>query len=130
MRYGILLCVLALGAAGCHFGRNAESLSAAQTSAGATANVVLDKGTVTGELFAVEDNGLLLLTGQRLLMVPYLSIRQVVFSDIGRAYSVGQAPPSAGTMRALRLISHFPQGIPATAVPKLRSMYATDTVAR
>jgi len=130
MRYGILLSVLALGGTGCHFGRKAESLSAAQTSAGATANVVLDKGTATGELLAAEDNGLLLLRGQTLLMVPYLSIRQVVFSDIGRVYSLGQSPPNPGTLRALRLISHFPQGIPASAVPKLRSMYATDTLAR
>jgi hypothetical protein len=130
MRYGILLCVLAFSGAGCYVGKRAETAAVAQGPVGSMADVALTQGTARGELFAVEESGLLLLRDRTLLVVPYSTIRQVSFPEVGVRHSLGQRPPDAEVLRAMRLISHFPQGIPVAAVAKLRSMYATDTISR
>ena len=130
MRYGILLCAVAFASVGCQLGKKAENIGVAQYPAGAMANVALAEGTINGELFAVEETGLVLLRSKTLTVVPYASIRHVTFPELGNRYLVGQHQPSATTLREMRLISHFPQGIPVAARSTLQSMYATDTLSR
>lgn len=131
MRIHPIVLMFALGSAGCHVGKKAETLALAHSPSGAMANLdVNQQGAVAGELLAAEDGALVLLRGRSMLSIPYSQIRYAAFPEIQQRYSLGQRLPDAETLRRLRLISHFPQGISPELRTKLAAMYVADTVSR
>jgi hypothetical protein len=131
MRVPTIIITLALVAAGCHMGKKAETLGLAHSPTGAMANLdVNQQGAVAGELLAAEDSALLLLRGQTVLSIPYSQIRRAVFPEIDQRYSLKQRVPDPETLRKLRLISHFPQGLSPSLRRKMAAMYHADTLSR
>jgi hypothetical protein len=73
--------------------------------------LVADATRLTGELLAVEESGLLLLSGQTVLFVSYESITGVKFERLKNVrFPAGEAPPPE-TIETLRLVSRFPYGL-------------------
>jgi len=131
MRVHMIIITLALGAAACHIGKRAETLGLAHSPTGAIANLeVNQQAPITGELLAAEDSALLLLRGQAMLSIPYSLIRYAAFKEIDQRYSLEQRVPDAETLRKLRLISHFPQGISPSLHRTLAAMYRADSLSR
>ncbi len=106
------IALVFLGITGCNVGPRVADFQPAQGPAGA--RVTLDVGpsmTVTGELLAVEDTALIVLTsGQGVFVVPYTAIREGRVSQRGATIFRGRAPADR-TRQRLRLVSRFPQGI-------------------
>lgn len=117
-----LIVVLAVAAA-CHHGTQVESLSTPTQPNGAQAILILNGGTYSGELLAVEDRGLVLLSGNRILLVPFENILSGRFPEFARAVSLGSGTPAGEVVRKARLLSHFPGGISPLIKAKLLSTY-------
>lgn len=131
MRVHTIMITLALGAAACAVGKKAETLGLAHSPTGAMANLdVNQKVAITGELLAAEDSVLLILRGQTMLSIPYSQIRYAVFKEIDQRYYLKQRVPDPETLRAFRLISHFPQGLSPNLRLTLAAMYRADTLPR
>ncbi len=131
MRVHTIIITLALGATACAVGKKAEKLGLAHSPTGAMANLdVNQESVITGELLAAEDSALLLLRGQTMLSIPYSQIRYAVFKEIDQRYNLKQRVPDPETLRKLRLISHFPQGLSPSLRLTLAAMYHADTLSR
>ncbi len=126
MRHPMLLAFLSLSIVGCHMGARAETMAVATSPVGATANLTLAQGSTSGELLAVEDTGLLILRGQSLVPVSYSVIRIAAFPDVGVRYSIDGRVPNLATIRSLRLVSHFPQGMSKDIRATLAARYRAE----
>lgn len=111
-------------AAGCRYGPRIENLNLASSPRGAVVQVTRVTGGLSGELLAVEDDGLVVLEGRRMVTVPFSEIREANFTQIGSAYRIsgGRRPNPEGIAR-LRRVSHFPQGITPEIKARLVTIY-------
>jgi hypothetical protein len=117
--FGLLLL-----ATGCTVGTHARNYAPARGPAGAMVNLQLtDKSRSTGELLAVENSALLLLSDNHLVRVPLSQVRR------------GSAPKVSfnGSLRddsreRLRLISRYPQGVSSTLEAELLRAYGQSEV--
>jgi hypothetical protein len=82
--------------------------------------LVADATRLTGELLAVEESGLLLLSGQTVLFVSYESITGVKAGE----------PPPPETRETLRLVSRFPYGLSPEVRAALLAAYDQTEVKR
>jgi hypothetical protein len=131
MRIHTTIITLALGAMACHAGKNAQTLGLARSPNGAMATLDLDQGgPITGELLSADDTGLVLLRGKTTLSIPYSRIHRAAFPELDQRYSLDQRGPDAETLRRLRLISHFPQGLSPELRVKIAALYHADTLSR
>lgn len=103
-----LLVNLALS--GCYIGRSAERVELAVAPRGATVQLQTLRGAVNGELLEVQDTALLVLTQQRVTLVPYRIIRRGDVELLREVTSAGRQPSAARRQRLSR-ISRFPHGI-------------------
>jgi hypothetical protein len=111
-------------ATGCHYGPKIENLNFASSPRGASVQVTRVNGAVSGELLAINDDGLVVLEGRRMVTVPFPEIRDARFAEIGSAYSFGGGTqPDPEKLAMLRRISHFPQGITPEIKARLLTMY-------
>jgi hypothetical protein len=117
-----LIAALAVSGA-CHHGTQVDSLSTPKQPNGAQVILDLNSGTFSGELMAVEESGLVLLSGNRLVLVPFESIHTGRLPEFARAVSLGSGLPAPDALRKLRLLSHFPGGISPLIKSKLLSLY-------
>ena len=131
MRRPILIIVVLASVVACRVGRRAETLPLAKAPGGAMGTIDLERGNrIEGELLAVDDSALIVLRGQTMVVVPWSNLRQALFPQMQYAMRSRGQSPDAATLRSLRLISHFPQGISAELRPKLAAMYGTDSVTK
>ncbi len=124
------IALVFLGITGCNVGPRVADFQPAQGPAGA--RVTLHVGprtlhvgamTVTGELLAVEDTALIVLTsGQGVFVVPYTAIREGRVSQRGATIFRGRTPADRARQR-LRLVSRFPQGISPELMEALVAAY-------
>ncbi len=111
-------------AAGCSFGPSKANLRVATSPLGAAVQLSTKTARVNGELLAVNDSGLVLLDGRRMMTVPFTEIRDAKFAELGAQYRIrgGRRPPPLAIAR-LRRVSHFPQGITPEIQAKLLTLY-------
>jgi hypothetical protein len=112
MRLRRLVLALPLATA-CVHGMRPDRFPPAQTPAGAsvTYRCLSGKAPVTGELFAVEDSGVIV-RRERLERVRWSSLEYLYVDRMGVPYQVRpSAPISAEFRERLRLVSRFPQGL-------------------
>lgn len=109
---------------GCALGGRVERWKPAGQAAGSEIELFLVKGTtVKGELLTLESAGFLVLESGRLVRVDPLAVRS------GAAYKTGfDLPLSGDTRERLRLMSRYPQGIPAGVEQALLDAYGWKTV--
>lgn len=118
---GILKSILftALCSLACfHFGPTADKLPLAQGPNGATVTVQTTSQSVTGELLAVRDDGVVILRGSKLAFAPFADLRSVKVAVLSE-YSIGAGAPSPDRRARLNAVSRYPQGIGAELQRKL-----------
>lgn len=118
-----VVAVVAVVAGGCYHGKQVESLTTPNQPDGAQAIITTTRGVVSGELLSVEDIGLVLLSGTRVVLVPFTSVRSGRFPEFARAVSLGAGKPDPQNADRIRLVSHFPGGISPEIKAKLLAMY-------
>ena len=111
LRAAIALSGLVI-ANGCTIGKSGKDLTVASSPSGARISAKVPQSTVTGELVAMGDNGMVVLSGAQLRFLPYALISSMTVSEFGPEYAVSSASPLSAQKRdRLRLISRFPQGM-------------------
>ena len=118
---GILKSILftALCSLACfHFGPTADKLPLTQGPNGATVTVQTTSQSVTGELLAVRDDGVVILRGSKLAFAPFADLRSVKVAVLSE-YSIGAGAPSPDRRARLNAVSRYPQGIGAELQRKL-----------
>lgn len=124
MKHFIAALIAISLAAGCRFGPNKADLHVATSPRGADVQITTGSGGVNGELLAVNDDGLVVLDGRRMVTVPFTEIRDARFAELGAKYRIGKGRrPHPLTIARLRRVSHFPQGITPEIQAKLLTMY-------
>jgi len=127
-----ILVVCALAICGCHFGTRARTFGPAQGPEGVSAEIVTPAGGwVSGELLEVQDTALLVLSDQRIVLVPYSLVRSAQFAQMNKNTTIlGQVTPSVAVREELRLVSRFPQGVTPELLEELLDAYGQSEVIR
>lgn len=115
----VALVALALGATGCHIGKNAAKWPVASSAGGAVLTITSSAGTIYAELLEVRDDGIVIKRQDRkIAFAPFSSMTRIEAKGLGAEYVVVRGmPPGAGTRLNLMRVSHFPQGI----TPEIRA---------
>lgn len=121
---GLLLC------GGCllNVGPRPEAFEPAQTASGIRAAIAVSSSSVQGELLEVREDGVVVLTSDRVVMVPYDAITSSAFAN-AKVTVGGRQPPLFEDRRKLQLLSRFPQGIPQVALDRLLASKSQTAVA-
>jgi hypothetical protein len=111
--------------AGCSVGHGVKNYAPAEGPAGATVKLELTGNrTVSGELLAVEDSSLTLLSGAQLLRVRMPLIQT---GNVPKLFFTG-AELKGEVRERLRLISRYPQGISPDLETRLLQAYGQAAV--
>lgn len=111
-------------ATGCiNIGAGPEPFKLASQPNGATAHIVSSLGQISGELLAVQNDGVVILTNSVMKLIPYLSIDRLRLDELGDSYNLngGGNVPTAAQQAKLAAVSRYPQGIDATLRQRLLS---------
>jgi hypothetical protein len=126
MKHVSLYVALALASTSCAVGYKTANFAVAHQPAGVA--TTLDLGTVMrGELLAVEDNALIVLSEQQITRVPYTTIRKATFAQTG--ISIRDFAVSTAERDKLRLLSRYPQGLTPALLQSLLAAYRQSEVA-
>jgi hypothetical protein len=107
---------LALALSGCTIG---VSQSEFARPGGEMTTAHVGDAEIVGELLAVQDDGLLLVAGRGIVLVPYAIISDVEFGRLEDFNWPRGRAPSAGALERLRLVSRFPQGVDGDLLERL-----------
>lgn len=102
-----------------NFGTQVQDFSVATRPNGAMANIQIASGIISGELLAVQDDGVIILNNSTIELVPYLSIESLHLNQLGGDYSLGSQAPDRAQRTRLALVSRYPQGIDAQLLQRL-----------
>jgi hypothetical protein len=105
------LVAAALVATGCLLGASPETFKPAMSPAGVEARLRFRKGELRGELIEVRDSGLVVAPKGDVVFVPFTVVRSGTFAQTYVATARGA--PSPEIRERLRLLSRFPNGLPA-----------------
>lgn len=84
---------------------------------GAHVSLLTASGAYTGELLAVQDDGVIIST-DRIMFAPFSAITSLKVDRMGRQFRLGRADvPSGERLAQFRAVSRFPQGL----TPNIRS---------
>jgi hypothetical protein len=112
------MLVLALVApAGCTTGPKARDYRVLREARGAEIMVEGPKAKLTGELLEVRDEHLVIWDGCRVLLAPFVLIRDSGFRTVEPKWIAGV--PTAAARTELRLLSRYPTGMPAGVLSEL-----------
>lgn len=106
----MLLSVLLAGLTACAVGPRVEDQPMARQPRGASVKLDTAEGPIAGELLAVQDTAIVILTrAQRATLVPF---RVILDGDAELAGEItrGGRTPGGHRLERLRLVSRFPQG--------------------
>ena len=110
----MLATVAAIALAGCHLGKSGADLPIANRPGGAHVSLRTSSGAYSGELLAVQDDGVVI-SGDRILFAPFSAIVRLTVDKMGGQYQLGTADvPRGERLEQLRLVSRFPQGLTPT----------------
>jgi small nuclear ribonucleoprotein (snRNP)-like protein len=119
--------IVALLLAACMVGTSGREYAPARGPAGITVSLELaGDRLVRGELLAVEDSTLLVLQEEELVRVTLAAIH----SGKAPKISFTGATLTPRTRERLRLVSRYPQGVPAELEERLLQAYGADSVGR
>ncbi|MFN8651891.1 MAG: hypothetical protein U0133_08340 [Gemmatimonadales bacterium] len=116
--------LLLLGLLGCALGGSVERWKPSGQAAGSDIELFLRDGrSVRGELLAIDSAGFLVLEPARMVRVEAAAARS------GAAFKTGfDLPLSKETRDRLRLMSRYPQGVPAAVEQALLAAYGWKRV--
>ncbi len=126
-----------IACAGCtfHHGPREDRIGSFVPPAGVSVEVRLHEGDdgrkqeITGELLAVQDDGMLLLT-DRIVLIPFEAAERVRSGEhpLGRRVTWGMAPEEIA--EALRPASRYPNGIHSTVLARMLATLNQPDVVR
>jgi len=125
-RHMLLALVLVMG--GCTFGPRVDHEPLAREPRGANVTLQARNASVAGELLAVQDTALLVLTTeQRMVLVPYRGLRR---GDAEMRIPIvrGGEPPSEAQRTRLRRVSRYPQGVDSALQRALLDAYGQPEI--
>jgi hypothetical protein len=123
----VMMLLMSLTACVIHAGPGPDSYPPAHSAAGVTASLVLATSRVDGELLEVRDSAFVILTRDRAVLVPFSSIDSGTFAD--SPVAVGhREKPLPGDFESIRLLSRYPQGIPAEALRRILADKGQDAL--
>jgi hypothetical protein len=108
-----------------HAGPGPDDYPPAHRVAGLSASLVLATSRVDGELLEVRDKALVILTRDRVVLVPFSVIDSGTFADSRVVVGHGQEPV-AEDFESIRLLSRYPQGIPSEALRRILAAKGQD----
>ena len=95
----------------CVFGGTGAALLVANRPGGATAVLETSSGKMTGELIAVQDDGVVI-GGRTIVFAPFSALKAFRIDDMSGDYALHRLEiPNADKLARLRSVSHFPQGM-------------------
>ena len=110
-----------------HAGPGPDDFPPAHSAAGLSTSLVLATSRVDGELLEVRDSALVILTHDRVVLVPYSTIDSGTFAHSRIAVGHGQKP-SWEDFESIRLLSRYPQGIPPEALRRILADKGQDVL--
>lgn len=125
-----LVTIVALLGCTVRHGEWLSSYPPARGPAGLAAEVRLsgEEGTLSGELLAIDERGLLLLHQGTVVRIPYASIHEAEFPHRSSLRLESGAAPAPAAADTLRLLSRFPQGVEEDLLERLLEAYGQETV--
>ena len=122
-------CVASL-TSGCvyRYGMTARKLTPAHEAAGISVHIRTDMRQLSGELIALRDDGLLLVSDKVVRLVPYGSIVSALFDQTEDRID-GHQPPSRDQRERLRVLSRYPQGLAPDLLNDLLHAYGQGELA-
>ncbi len=115
---------------GCSFGMTAVKYRPAQDPKGVTIRLDTTQGTLSGELIEVRDTGIVVLSDNKLRLLPYKVILSSAVDQTSSRYSISKgAVPKPEVQAQLRLLSRFPQGLTPELLRELLSAYGQTELA-
>lgn len=141
MRPELMALLLAILSGGCSYGMKVSTFVPAAGPRGVICRVSLDSTRMEAELIEVRDTGLVVLmnpnaapsssvdavNAPRLRLLPYGSIHSARFEQTNLSVGGGSVP-APKTLRRLRLLSRFPQGIAPDLLESLLRAYGQTQV--
>ncbi|HEY2853611.1 MAG TPA: hypothetical protein VGJ18_12235 [Gemmatimonadaceae bacterium] len=110
-----------------HAGPGPDSFPPAHSAAGLSASFVLATSRVNGELLEVRDSALVILTHDRVVLVPFSTIDSGSFAH--SRIAVGHGQKLVGDdFESIRLLSRYPQGIPPEALRRILADKGQDVL--
>lgn len=128
MRHRLAVIVVSAALA-CSVGTKAKNFPPAREPAGATVQIRYGRASLrlAGELLAVQEEGLLGRTGDRVWLAPNPLLRRGEVATRGmRASFSGRLRGS--TRERFRLLSRFPQGVTPDVLQQVLAAYGQDSV--
>ena len=111
MKRIVMALPLLLGACLLHVGTHPRNYPPAKRAAGTSAAITTTRGMeLAGELLEVRDTAFLVVTTSQVVLVRFNGISRATFADMPGGFRL---PLPAADRERLRLLSRFPQGIPA-----------------
>jgi hypothetical protein len=95
---------------------------------GIAASLSVTSMRIVGELLEVRDTGLVVLAQERVVLVPFPTIRLGTFRHT-KVTIVDGRPPAGDALAELRMLSRFPYGIPRGALRRLLVSKRQDSLA-
>lgn len=127
-RIGLAGMCLAAAACVAHFGPQPREFIPATTGAGIGATLAVAQTSITGELLEVRDTAVVILTPDRVLLVPFRAIAHGTFAHTDVKITNGR-PSGPDDMMDVRMLSRYPYGIPADALRRLLASRRQDSLA-
>ncbi|MEO8126539.1 MAG: hypothetical protein ABJF23_27140 [Bryobacteraceae bacterium] len=129
-RLTILLGMLVSLLAGCRFGMTAAKYRPAQEPKGVTLRIKTSQAQLVGELIEVSDSGVVLLSDQKVRLIPYTAILSSEADQTGSRYRLSKGqPPKPDVQVHLRLLSRFPQGLTPEITQQLLALHGQTEMA-
>jgi hypothetical protein len=127
----VRLAVLSLAATACvvHTGLQPSEFSPASSGTGINANLTVGQTKITGELLEVRDTAVVILTPDRVLLVPFPAIAHGTFAHTDMEITNGLRRGDDDNMTDVRMLSRYPYGIPADALRRLLASRRQDSLA-
>jgi hypothetical protein len=110
-----------------HAGPGPDSYPPAHSASGLSTSLVLATSRVDGELLEVRDSALVILTQDRVVLVPFTTIDSGSFAHSRVAVGHGKKP-AWDDFESIRLLSRYPQGIPPEALRRILADKGQDVL--
>ena len=126
----LTLFILACLGNGCSLGMTARKYRPAQAPKGVILRIDTAQGKLLGELIEVLDSAIVVLTDQKLRLLPYTAILSSQVDQTSSRYSIANgAAPKPEVQAQLRLLSRFPQGLTPELTRQLLAAYGQAELA-
>jgi len=107
----ILVAAATITLSGCQFGKRGSDLAIAHQPGGARATLEMVSGRYSGELIAVQNDGIVISAG-KLMFAPFTALRKLAIDQLGPGYAMNAGDQrDAQKLARLRTVSHFPHGL-------------------